>query len=167
MKKNDNKHMIDGLAHLLADTYILYINTQNCHWNVIGASFFTYHKMFEEQYQELAAATDELAERIRALKSFTPASPHMFLKLASIKGIEEPLSSEKMLKKLLADHEHLAQNIVKLFAVAEEHGDEVTLDLLIARKTAHDKTAWMLRSSLESHDHAHGKKGFMLDDSYI
>ncbi|OGT44593.1 MAG: hypothetical protein A3F42_05695 [Gammaproteobacteria bacterium RIFCSPHIGHO2_12_FULL_37_34] len=150
MKSTGNKQLIDGLSHLLADTYILYVNTQNCHWNVVGPQFFSFHKMFEEQYQALANATDDIAERLRALKVFAPASLHAFLKLASIKGIEDHLNAEKMLRKLFADHTSLAESIFKLFGIAEQCGDEVTLDLLIQRKTAHDKTAWMLRSSLES-----------------
>ena len=112
--KNGNKPLIEGLTHLLADTYVLYVNTQNCHWNVVGPHFFPLHKMFEEQYQELASATDLIAERLRALKVFAPASLHAFLKLASIKGIEEHFPTEKMLRKLFADHTTIAENIVKL-----------------------------------------------------
>ncbi|OGT38313.1 MAG: hypothetical protein A3F11_06440 [Gammaproteobacteria bacterium RIFCSPHIGHO2_12_FULL_37_14] len=167
MKKSENnKPLIEGLNHLLADTYVLYVVTQHCHWNVLGPNFIAYHKMFEEQYQELASAIDEIAERIRALKTFAQASLRSFLKLSSLKEIEEQMNAEKMLNKLLADHEHIAEKIFKLFDIADQSGDEVTLDLLIKRKTAHDKTAWMLRSSLEGVDLPMSKKRLIHDDSF-
>lgn len=59
----------EGLSHLLADTYSLYLKTHNFHWNVTGPMFQTLHLMFEGQYTELALAVDLIAERIRALDS--------------------------------------------------------------------------------------------------
>ncbi|HJT06289.1 MAG TPA: DNA starvation/stationary phase protection protein, partial [Stellaceae bacterium] len=60
------------LSKLLADTYTLYLKTQGFHWNVVGPRFHDLHKLFEEQYNELAAANDEIAERIRALGAKAP-----------------------------------------------------------------------------------------------
>src|SRR5437867_362012 len=88
MTSTKNHHMqkvADELTHLLADTYTLYLKTQNFHWNVTGPNFHSLHLMFEEQYKELADAVDLIAERIRALKSTTPASFSHFLKLTSLK----------------------------------------------------------------------------------
>ena len=50
----DRTEIADGLAHLLADTYTLYLKTHNYHWNVTGPMFQTLHLMFEQQYNELA-----------------------------------------------------------------------------------------------------------------
>lgn len=145
-----NPQLIDSLAHLLADTYHLYLKTQNFHWNVRGPHFFEYHKMFEEQYQQLADATDKIAERMRALREPAPASFSKFLQLTSLAEAGHNLSAKEMLEEALADHEAIAKTIAGLFEIAEECGDEVTLDLFIERKTEHDKTAWMLRSLLEA-----------------
>lgn len=153
-KKNPSKRankagsMADGLAHLLADTYILYVKTQNFHWNVTGAFFFSFHKMFEEQYDQLADAVDTIAERMRALKVIAPASLGEFLALTSLEEADGNHTADEMIGELLHDHEKLAQNITTLFGVAQYAGDEVTLDMLIQRKTEHEKTAWMLRSTL-------------------
>src|SRR3546814_4987454 len=65
--EDDRKAIAEGLSRLLADTYTLYLKTHNYHWNVTGPMFNTLHTMFEQQYTELAAAVDEIAERIRAL----------------------------------------------------------------------------------------------------
>jgi starvation-inducible DNA-binding protein len=140
--------LVNGLTVLLADTYMLYLKTQNFHWNVTGPHFFSLHKLFEEQYLALAAAIDELAERIRALGAHTPASFSYFLKISSLDEPDEHVNADNMVKILLRDHEMLAKSLVKLCKIAEDGSDEVTLDLLIERKSMHDKTAWMLKSTL-------------------
>ena len=137
----------DELIHFLADTYAVYLKTQNFHWNVKGPLFFSLHKMFEEQYQELANAVDEIAERIRALGSLAPASFSQFAKLSSIKEEMLDISAEDMVKKLLHDHETMSKQCANVIAKAQQAHDESTIDLLIQRMKAHDKMAWMLRSS--------------------
>jgi starvation-inducible DNA-binding protein len=141
--------VIDCLNHLLADTYLLYLKTQNFHWNVIGPNFISLHKLFEEQYEQLSEATDILAERIRALNAHTPGSFANFLKLASLTEARNETTSTAMLKALLQDHEAMADAIEEMFAVVEKEEDEVTFDILVQRKTEHDKSAWILRSTLE------------------
>jgi len=151
MKKKANTTQASitaALSRLLADTYILYLKTQNCHWNVAGVQFFSLHKMFEEQYNALANAVDQLAERIRALNTLAPGSLSQFLKLTSLKEITKPLDTVKMLKELLNDHESLSASISHALQLTKQEEDEVTMDLLIQRKAEHEKTAWMLRSSL-------------------
>lgn len=147
--KKTTQAVVDGLSHLLADTYLLYLKTQNYHWNVTGPHFHALHKMFEEQYEQLSEATDELAERIRALGAKSPGSFGEFLKLASLDEADSSANAESMIAHLLADHEAIAATIEKLFDVMQADGDEVSMDMLIERKTEHDKTAWMLRSTLE------------------
>lgn len=139
--------MTEGLAKLLADTYTLYLKTQYFHWNVTGPHFHSLHKMFEEEYIELAAAVDEIAERIRALGATAPGSFSEFLRLSSIKEETKTPSASEMVEKLLTDHETVIQHLQSLMPVAQKLNDEATLDLLITRTETHQKTAWMLRSS--------------------
>src|SRR6266404_1348661 len=105
MNATDCKEIADSLSQLLADTYTLYLKTQNFHWNVKGPHFYSLHKMFEEQYQELAAAVDEIAERIRALGSYTPASFSQFASLSSLKEATSEINADTIIQKLLKDHE--------------------------------------------------------------
>lgn len=145
--KNADK-IAEQLGHFLADTYLLYLKTQNFHWNVTGPHFHSLHKMFEEEYIDLAAASDEIAERIRALGVHAPASFTQFLKLTMLKEETGKPNAEQMLQQLLNDHLQLKEHASKIFTLAQESDDEVTMDLLIERMDVHEKTAWMLRSSL-------------------
>lgn len=142
-----NTAITDGLAKLLADTYTLYLKTQNFHWHVTGPHFHSLHKMFEEEYNQLAAAVDEIAERIRALNARAPASFTEFLKLSSVKEETSSPNASDMVKGLLHDHEIVVAHIEKLFPLAQDAKDEATMDLLIKRSDEHQKIAWMLRSS--------------------
>ena len=139
-----------GLSHFLADSYTLYLKTHNFHWNVAGPMFQTLHLMFEGQYQELALAVDEVAERIRALGVKAPASYQEFMKLTSIKENTNDLSATQMIAELVHGHEAVIKTARGLFSMVNEAHDEPTADILIQRLKVHEKTAWMLRSMLES-----------------
>lgn len=54
ISEKDRKSVCRGLSKLLADSYLLYLKTQNYHWNVTGKMFQPLHTLFEEQYLELA-----------------------------------------------------------------------------------------------------------------
>ena len=145
----DRKEIADGLSHLLADTYTLYLKTHNFHWNVTGPMFNTLHLMFEAQYNELALAVDLIAERIRALGEFAPGSYGAYAKLSVIKEANGVPSAEGMIKELVEGQEAVARTARALFPVVERSNDEPTADLLTQRLQVHEKTAWMLRSMLE------------------
>ena len=138
----------EGLSRLLADSYTLYLKTHNYHWNVTGPQFNSLHAMFEAQYSELALAVDEIAERIRALGLAAPGSYKVFSELTSIAEEDGVPSAEAMVRNLVIGHETVARTARETFAQAEQASDEPTADLLTQRMQLHEKTAWMLRSSL-------------------
>lgn len=139
----------NGLSRLLADTYTLYLKTHNFHWNVTGPMFQTLHTMFETQYNELALAVDEVAERIRALGVKAPGTYSEFAKLSSIKEPHGELNAQQMIAELVLGQEAVVRTARTIFPVADEANDQPTADLLTRRMDAHEKTAWMLRSMLE------------------
>ena len=144
--EDQRKAIAHGLSVLLADTYTLYLKTHNYHWNVTGPMFQTLHTLFETQYNELALAVDEIAERIRALGEFAPGSYKDYAKLTSLKEADGIPSAEEMIKDLVKGQEAIAKTARSIVPVADNASDEVTLDLLTQRMTVHEKTAWMLRS---------------------
>ena len=145
----DRKHIADGLSHLLADSYTLYLKTHYFHWNVTGPMFQTLHLMFETQYTELALAVDLVAERIRALGHFAPGSYSEYAKLSSIKETQGIPKAKDMIRELVEGQEAVVRTARSIFAAAEKAADEATADLLTQRIQLHEKTAWMLRSLLE------------------
>ncbi len=147
-----NEHrtkIAEGLSHLLADSYTLYLKTHNYHWNVKGPMFQTLHLMFETQYTELAMAVDMIAERIRSLGEKAPGSYKEFAGLTKISEETDWPTAHEMIRNLVTAHETLIRTAREIFPTAEDGSDEATVDLLTQRIQLHEKTAWMLRSLLE------------------
>jgi starvation-inducible DNA-binding protein len=148
IEEKDRKQIAEGLSRLLADTFTLYLKTHNFHWNVTGPMFQTLHLMFEVQYNELWTASDLLAERMRALGVFAPATYKEFGRLTSIKEEDGIPAATDMIRLLVEGHETAARTARTVFTTAEEASDAPTADLLTERMQVHEKTAWMLRSLL-------------------
>lgn len=149
IKEANRDEIAEGLMEVLADTYSLYLKTQNYHWNVTGPMFGSLHLMFETQYTELANAVDILAERIRALGEFVPATFRQFEALSDVNHSSDIPNATQMIENLVEDHEITTRNIRELIEKAEKLNDQSTADLLTARIEEHEKTTWMLRSHLE------------------
>ena len=140
-----------GLSKLLAETYTLYLKTHKYHWNVTGPLFQPLHILFEQQYTALASAVDEIAERIRVMGVKSPGSYTEFTQLSAVK--EDPqleTNSQAMIANLLKDHEQVVKTAKQILSILNNANDEGTVSLLGERIEYHEKTAWMLKSSLGS-----------------
>ena len=141
--------MAEAVTTVLADTYALYFKTHVYHWNVTGPRFHDLHTLFETQYTELWMATDNIAERVRALGVKAPNSYGAMSEASSIASEAAADKADDMVADLLAGHEAVVATIRAALALASEHEDEATADVLTPRLTVHEKTAWMLRSTLD------------------
>lgn len=139
--------MADAVTRLLAETYALYFKTHAYHWNVTGPRFYDLHAMFEEQYTELWKATDDIAERIRALGEMAPISYDALSNAASIRFDNTTPDADSMVRNLVTGHEQVVRTARDVIALAENHNDQATADIVAPRITVHEKFAWMLRAS--------------------
>ena len=146
ISKKDRAAIADGLSHLLADTYTLYLKTHNFHWNVTGPQFRELHLMFEEHYTELAVAVDDIAERIRTLGIAAPGTYKAFAELSSIEEIEGAPPATEMVEILTGGHEQVVKTCRAVLALAQRANDESSVALVSDRMRIHEKTAWMLRA---------------------
>ncbi|MEP3246848.1 MAG: Dps family protein [Sneathiella sp.] len=146
INSEDMTKIADGLKHLLADSYTLYLQTHNFHWNVTGPKFRELHLMFEEHYTELATAVDEVAERIRTLGVAAPGTYQAFNGLSAIDEVEGVPSADEMVSILTKSHEQVVKTCRQVLALAQDGNDESTAALVSDRMRIHEKTAWMLRS---------------------
>lgn len=149
ISKEKTSDISKGLAKLLAETYTLYLKTHKYHWNVTGSMFQTLHIMFETQYNDLALAVDEIAERIRVMGVKAPGSYQEFADLSEVKDDpSQEVAAETMIKNLLSDHEQVVRSAKSILPILDGANDEGTNSLLGARIEFHEKTAWMLKSLL-------------------
>ena len=142
----DRTAIAEGLKTLLADSYTLYLQTHNFHWNVTGPQFRELHLMFEEHYTELATAVDEIAERIRTLGVAAPGTYKAFATLANIQEAEGVPSASEMVALLKTGHEQVVKTCRAVLEKAQQGDDESSAALISDRMRVHEKTAWMLRA---------------------
>ncbi|MFQ3324030.1 MAG: starvation-inducible DNA-binding protein [Pseudomonadales bacterium] len=150
ISKENRTEISEGLKKLLADSYTLYLQTHNFHWNVTGLHFRELHLMFEEHYTELAIAVDDIAERIRTLDVPAPGTYKEFSKLSSIKEVDGVPSSAEMVELLTKGHEQVIKTSREVLKIAQAADDESTASLVSDRMRIHEKTAWMLRATAKT-----------------
>lgn len=141
--------VVGALRTVVADSYAVIGQTHLCHWNVRGPGFFSLHNAFEEQYTELFAAVDEIAERIRAKGALAPGGLRGLADMAGINEIAEDSTAEQMVEHLIDANGKLLKDLAAARDAAAAAEDSETEDLMIARIQTHEKTAWMLRSYLQ------------------
>ena len=141
--------VVGALRQVVADTYAVIGQTHICHWNVRGPSFFSLHTAFEEQYNELFLAVDEIAERVRAKGALAPGGLSNLSQMAGIEEIAEDATAQDMVRHLIKANEKLLTDLKTARDHAGETGDTESEDPMIGRIQVHEKTIWMLRSYLE------------------
>lgn len=147
INESDRSEIAHGLKRLLADSYTLYLQTHNFHWNVTGLQFRELHLMFEEHYTELAIAVDDIAERIRTLGFAAPGTYKAFAELSSIEEVDGVLAAQDMILRLTQGHETVIRTCREVLKLAQNADDESTAALVGDRMGVHEKTAWMLRAT--------------------
>ncbi len=148
LKTEGYRKVAKALGPVLADSYQLFIKTQGVHWNISGANFFGLHKLTEEQYEDLYAAIDKIAERIRTLGEPAPATYRAYGEMGQIRDEETRTEPVDQVKMLIRDNGLVCETLRDAIETAEEQDDVVTADMLTARLARHEQNGWMLRMSV-------------------
>lgn len=136
------------LAILLADEFVLYTKTRNAHWNVTGDNFHANHIFFENQYNQLDEIIDSVAERIRKIGHYAPATLKTYLELTHLTEYSERTNDGLgFMKDLLQDHESIIEFIRgNITPFADEYKDYGSSDFITGLIEIHEEMAWMIRS---------------------
>ena len=142
------KTMADSLLNVLADTYRLTFKSHAFHWNVEGPLFFSIHNLTEGQYEDMFAAADKLAKRIRAVGQMAPMTMSQIIENSIIEDDQTAPTAGEMCSILASDHERVAHRLHGLIKLAGEQNDPVTEDLATERAAFHEQAAWMLKAMI-------------------
>lgn len=150
MKSENTEEVAKTLIGILADEFILYVQTRKAHWNVESPHFFYLHKLFEEQYRRIEETIDDVAERIRSIGHYAPATLREYLQLTHLTERTDQVNDNKgFLRDLLTSHESIITNLRKhIGRVDQKLHDAGTSDFITGIMMAHEKMAWILRSHL-------------------
>jgi len=148
MNDTQMRAFISQFKIFLCQTYALLAQTQGCHWNYTGTNFPGIHTLLETQYEFIFKQIDKLAERLRALNVFAPATLSEIYEIASKRDLSEYDSSlYDQIDRLLVSHKVLKKDAEELIERAETCKDYVSQDMLVAQLEFHDKAVWMLNSA--------------------
>jgi starvation-inducible DNA-binding protein len=139
----------DNLKVIYASSLVFSIKARGFHHNVEGPDFPQYHAFFDDLYNEVYDSTDQAAELIRQLDSYTPGSLARFGELSIIGDQTKIPRAELMMAELFDDNERLVAYLKESFRVAEEEDEQGIADFLAGRIDAHGKHRWMLRAILK------------------
>jgi starvation-inducible DNA-binding protein len=143
--------LITLLNQHLADTFDLFSQTKQAHWNVKGPQFFSLHELFDKLAEELEGYVDMIAERATALGGLAHGTVRMAAEASRL--TEYPLDapgSLQHLEALAVRFAALAATTRSAIDAANDHGDADTADLFTEVSRALDKGLWFLEAHLQA-----------------
>jgi starvation-inducible DNA-binding protein len=144
------EEMVPLLNQQLADTFDLYSQTKQAHWNVKGPQFYALHELFDKLAAELADHVDAIAERVTALGGLAEGTARM--SAGSSRLLELPLEAINgmaMVDALAERYAALTASTRRAIGACEEHGDITSADLLTEVSRSLDKALWFLEAHLQ------------------
>lgn len=135
------------LKQTFACVFSFYLKSANFHWNVEGADFYQYHKMFEDIYNDTYSSIDPLAEHLRAIGTYTPATIGRIAELTTVEDVKQLPSAAEMISILHADNEKVIDCLNHSLAEAQKNNLQGLMNFLAGRIEQHNKWAWFLRAS--------------------
>lgn len=141
------EQLVQAMRVVHGTAFALYVKTHAYHWNVEGSDFAQLHSLFGDQYAEIWASIDDIAERIRTLDAYASSSMERFLSLSRIASESGVPGPREMIVNLVLDHEIMIEVLNEAFKVAETVGNQSIMNFLANRLEIHSKHRWMLRST--------------------
>ena len=134
-----------ALNALLADVFALYLKTKNFHWHVSGPHFRDYHLLLDEQAEQIFAATDAIAERVRKIGGTTLRSIGHIARLQRVADNDADFVTPRdMLAELREDNGRFVARMREMHALCDEHGDVATASLLENWIDEAERRVWFL-----------------------
>jgi starvation-inducible DNA-binding protein len=139
--------LIDLLNEQLADTFDVFSQAKQAHWNVKGAQFYQLHELFDKLAGELEEHVDLIAERVTALGGVAMGSVRMAAQRSRVPEYDvEITDSQPVADALAVRFANLAESTRRAVEIADEQGDDGTADLLTEVSRALDKALWFLEA---------------------
>jgi starvation-inducible DNA-binding protein len=150
LAQGTRKEMIELLNQQLADTFDLFSQLKQAHWNVKGSDFFQLHELFDELAEELLGFVDEIAERATALGGEALGTVRMAASGSSLPEFPDGVFEGMEVTASIADrYAHLAGLTREAVDTAQDAGDMDTSDMFIDISRALDKRLWFLEAHLQ------------------
>lgn len=140
---------VEQLTQIFNDNFIAYLRSHIAHVNIRGRNFASDHALLNGIYDDLQSQIDTIAELLRTLDAFMPASIYDIIDGTHIPTTTIEGSADELLSDVLVDLEHLVECYKELEEVAEDEDLEHISNYAQDRVLAISKQIWMLKATLE------------------
>jgi starvation-inducible DNA-binding protein len=145
LTSNATREIAGALTILLADMFALYLKTKNFHWHVSGPHFRDYHLLLDEQGDQIFAATDAIAERVRKIGGTTLRSIGQISRLQRILDNDaDYVTPRDMLAELREDNKQLAAALRVTHSLCDEREDVASASLIENWIDEAERRTWFL-----------------------
>ena len=141
--------LVDNLKTLLASTETFSLKSRNFHWNIEGSNFPQYHEFYDTLYTDSYATVDIIAEYIRVLNSYAPASLTRYAELTIIQDQTKIPRAELMFAESFEDCQKMIALVVEIFDVATQERQQGIANYMAELQDFYGKKLWMIRSILK------------------
>src|ERR1700704_3984474 len=134
-----------ALTALLADVFALYLKTKNFHWHVSGPHFRDYHLLLDDQGDQILAATDAIAERVRKIGGTTLRSIGQISRSQRLLDNDaDYVTPHDMLAELREDNKQLIAFLRETHDLCDEGNDVASASLLENWIDEAERRTWFL-----------------------
>jgi starvation-inducible DNA-binding protein len=142
--------MIALLNQQLADTFDLYSQTKQAHWNIKGAQFFQLHELYDKLAEELEDYVDLIAERVTALGGMALGTVRMSSAASRLPEFPiDVVDSLPTVEALATRYAGLAATTRAAIDASAQQGDVDSSDLFTEVSRGLDKALWFLEAHLQ------------------
>ncbi len=138
------------LNQQLADTFDLFSQIKQAHWNVKGMHFIALHELFDKLAEETEDYVDDIAERATALGGVAVGTARAAGKVSRLPEFPlEGVHGKTAVEALVERYSILASSTRKAIETAASLGDADTSDLFTGVSRGLDKSLWFLEAHLQ------------------
>ena len=150
LDKETRQTSIDILNQQLADTFDLYSQAKQAHWNVKGMDFFQLHELFDTVAEPLVAYADMIAERVTALAGEARGTVRMAAEASTLPAYpEDTFDEQAVLDVVIERFASYAASTRKAIDDTEKAGDMGTSDLFTEIVRGVDKSLYFLQAHVQ------------------
>lgn len=151
LKSSIREQEIEILNQQLADTFDLYSQIKQAHWNVKGKDFIQLHELFDELAAEVLGFVDLVAERVTQLGGTALGTARMAASSSALPEYPSDVVDGPDHVACLVDRygRYVAATRTGI-TTTDDLGDPTTADLLTEISRAVDKHLWFLEAHIQA-----------------
>jgi len=145
------ERLVELLNARLADTFDLYSQLKQAHWNVKGPDFIQLHELYDTVAESVLEFVDEIAERATALGGLATGTVRMAAEASALDDYPLAATSGPETVQVVADRLAAYGAAVReaIETADSELGDLDTSDLFTEISRAIDKHLWFVEAHLQ------------------